>query len=372
MIYLDQAATSFPKIKEVQDAVIDCMNYCTNANRSTSSTSLNASRLIYQTRRLIKEYFHVPQEGYVILNSGNTESLNTCIKGILQNGDHVITTYAEHNSVLRPLYQLEKANVITLSITSPTVEGIKKYLQKKTKLIIVTHSSNVTGDVYPIAEIGKLAHEHGILMMSDVAQSAGHLPIDMEKMNLDILCFSGHKGLLGNSGVGGFCLADAIKMEPLISGGTGMDSFNHFQSNYYPEHVEAGTRNITGIASLKAGVSYLMKYQNEKSRYANELIELLYNGLKSIPQVILYGNFKEKTPILAFNIQGMDSFQVADILSNQYDIAIRCGTHCAPLMHQHLNTVESGLVRVSLSFMNTIEEIHFFIKAIQKISEGNL
>jgi len=372
MIYLDQAATSFPKIKEVQDAVIDCMNRCTNANRSTSTTSLNASRLIYQTRKLVKEYFHVPHEGCVVLNSGNTESLNTCIKGILKKGDHVITTYAEHNSVLRPLYQLEKANIITLSITSPTVEDIKKHLQKKTKLIIVTHSSNVTGEIYPITEIGKLAHKHGILMMSDVAQSAGHLPIDMEKMNLDILCFSGHKGLLGNSGVGGFCLSHVIEMEPLISGGTGMDSFNHFQSDYYPEHVEAGTRNMTGIASLKAGVSYLMKYQNKKMTYTNELVELLYNGLKNIPQVILYGTFKERTPILAFNIKGMDSFQVADLLSNHYDIAIRCGTHCAPLMHHHLNTVESGLVRVSPSFMNTKEEIQFFIKAIQEISEDNL
>ena len=190
-------------------------------------------------------------------------------------------------------------------------------------------------------------------------------------MNLDILCFSGHKGLLGNSGVGGFCLAQSIEMEPLISGGTGMDSFNHFQSDYYPEHVEAGTRNMTGIASLKAGVFYLMKYQDEKSKYTNELVELLYDGLKSIPQVVLYGDFKERTPILAFNIRGMDSFQVADLLNNKYDIAIRCGTHCAPLMHQHLNTVKSGIVRVSLSFMNTKEEIQFFIKAIQEISEGN-
>ena len=187
-------------------------------------------------------------------------------------------------------------------------------------MIIVTHSSNVTGEIYPIAEIGKLAHEHGILMMSDIAQSAGHLLIDMEKMNLDILCFSGHKGLLGNSGVGGFCLAQSIEIEPLISGGTGMDSFNHFQSDYYPEHVEAGTRNMTGIASLKAGVFYLMKYQDEKSKYTNELVELLYDGLKNIPQVVLYGDFKERTPILAFNIRGMDSFQVADLLNNKYDI----------------------------------------------------
>ena len=150
-----------------------------------------------------------------------------------------------------------------------------------------------------------------------------------------------------------------------------MDSFNHFQSDYYPEHVEAGTRNMTGIASLKAGVFYLMKYQDEKSKYTNELVEFLYDGLKNIPQVVLYGDFKERTPILAFNIQGMDSFQVADLLNNKYDIAIRCGTHCAPLMHQHLNTVKSGIVRVSLSFMNTKEEIQFFIKAIKEISEGN-
>ena len=235
----------------------------------------------------------------------------------------------------------------------------------------MTMASNVLGTFQPIKEIAKIAHQHNLLIIVDVSQAVGHCNINMEELEIDILCFSGHKGLLGNSGVGGFCLAQSIEMEPLISGGTGMDSFNHFQSDYYPEHVEAGTRNMTGIVSLKAGVCYLMKYQDEKSKYTNELVEFLYDGLKNIPQVVLYGDFKERTPILAFNIQGMDSFQVADLLNNKYDIAIRCGTHCAPLMHQHLNTVKSGIVRVSLSFMNTKEEIQFFIKAIKEISEGN-
>ena len=207
-------------------------------------------------------------------------------------------------------------------------------------------------------------------MMSDIAQSAGHLLIDMEKMNLDILCFSGHKGLLGNSGVGGFCLAQSIEVEPLISGGTGMDSFNHFQSDYYPEHVEAGTRNMTGIASFKGRCFLFNEISRWKSKYTNELVELLYDGLKNIPQVVLYGDFKESTPILAFNIQGMDSFQAADLLNNKYDIAIRCGTHCAPFDASNISIQwKSGIVK-SITFHLWIqkkENNNFFIKAIKEI-----
>ena len=370
MIYLDHAATSFPKINEVQQAVLNCMNTCSNANRSTFQSSLQASRLLYQTRQQVKKLFHVPLQGFVIFNSGNTESLNTCIKGILKKGDHVITTYAEHNSVSRPLYQLQSDGLIQLSITEPKVDKIKKEINDTTKLIIVTHSSNVTGEFYPIKEIGQLAHENQILMMCDVAQSAGHIDVDMVNENIDILCFSGHKGLLGNAGIGGICLSHAIDIEPLLSGGSGMNSFDHFQSHYYPEKLEAGSCNITGIASLNAGISYFLKHREMIYERENKLIKLLEQELKKNDSVILYSDlYHNHAPIVAFNIKGMDSLKVGDLLSEKYQIAVRCGAHCAPLMHQRLNTVKTGIIRVSPAFVNTEEQIKVFIQAIREISE---
>ena len=366
MIYLDNAATSFPKIPEVKEAVNEAMDQCINANRSTGMDALTTDRLLYQTRKKIALYFNLPSYDHVIFNSGNTESLNTCIKGLLNPHDHVITTYAEHNSVLRPLYSI-KAD---LSIVAPYKETIEKAIRKDTKMIIMTHSSNVTGELYDIEAIGHLAHEHHILFVVDSAQSAGHINIDMQKSFIDILTFSGHKGLLGISGVGGICINTDKVIKPLKTGGTGIDSYNPSQPDHYPEHLEAGTLNIPGIASLNAGINYLLEHQTEIEEKEKYLFDKLYKGMKEIPSIHFYCDYDHRlhTPIIAFNLGEHESAKISDLLSYRYSITTRCGAHCAPRMHEHLHTKETGIVRLSLSFLNNIEDIEEVLKALKELS----
>ena len=361
MVYLDQAATSYPKIDLVKQTVIEAMNVAGNANRSSN---MDASRLIFETRKNIAQFFQVSDFHRVILNSGNTESLNTCIKGILKEKDHVITTYAEHNSVLRPLYELEKKGIISLTICSPYLEDIKKYIQKNTRMVVMTHSSNVTGEIFDVDSIGKYCKECGVLFMVDAAQSAGHVPVSMK--NMDILCFSGHKGLLGIGGIGGFCLNEDMKVEPLILGGTGVDSFNKNMPAAYPEHLEAGTQNLIGIAALNSGVQYVTEHQKEIIEKEYMLLQRLYKGLEGY--VEFYSSLQNSTSIVAFNIPHKDSAYVSDILNYKYGIITRCGAHCAPLMHKYLKTEKRGIVRLSLSFQNSIEDIDLTIRAIREIS----
>lgn len=363
MVYLDQAATSFPKLDVVKQAVMDALGVAGNANRSSN---MDSSRLIFAARRNIAQFFGLSDFHRVILNGGNTESLNTCIKGILKENDHVITTYAEHNSVLRPLYELEEKGIITLTICAPYLEDIKCHIQKNTRMVIVTHSSNVTGEIFDVASIGKYCKECGILFMVDAAQSAGHIPVSME--NIDVLCFSGHKGLLGIGGIGGFCVKD-IEVKPLISGGTGIDSFNPQMPEAYPEHLEAGTQNLAGIAALNAGVQYILSHQKAIVEKEHFLLQKLYEGLTG--DVEFYSSLENSTPIVALNIPGKDSAYVSDLLNYKYGIVTRCGAHCAPLMHKHLKTEEQGIVRLSVSFQNTIEDVDFVVRAIQEISNDH-
>ena len=364
MVYLDQAATSFPKLECVQKAVMDAMQIAGNANRSSS---MEASRLIFETRKNVATFFGVSDFHRVVFNSGNTESLNTCIYGILHEKDHVITTYAQHNSVLRPLYELEKRGIISLTICAPSLENIQKYVTHHTRMIIMTHSSNVTGEIYDIDSVGNYCKKHHILLMVDAAQSAGHIPISME--NIDILCFSGHKGLLGLSGIGGFCIKEDINIRPLILGGTGMDSFNTYMPSSYPEHLEAGTMNIVGIASLNAGITYVKEHFFDIQQKENMLLKRLYEGLNGY--VHFYSDLENSTPVVAFSMDGKDNSHISDILNYKYGIVSRCGVHCAPLMHQHLKTEKNGLVRLSLSFQNSIEDLDFAIRAIREISNDN-
>ena len=364
MVYLDQAATSFPKIESVQKAVIQAMQIAGNANRSTN---LDASRLIYETRKNVANFFDVPDFHRVIFTSGNTESLNMCIQGILKEKDHVITTYAEHNSVLRPLYALKEKKSISLTICPPYLKNIQKCVQDNTRMIIMTHSSNVTGEIFDVDAIGKYCKEHGILLMVDAAQSAGHISVSME--NVDILCFSGHKGLLGIGGIGGFCFKEQVEIKPLISGGTGIDSFNLKMPVSYPEHLEAGTQNLVGIAALNAGILYVKTNQKEIINKEQFLLKRLYDGIKEY--VKLYSSLENSTPIVAFNVKNKDSSYVSDVLNYKYGIVTRCGAHCAPLMHQHLQTEKQGIVRLSVSFQNSKEEIDSVIRAIREISNDH-
>ena len=364
MVYLDQAATSFPKLDCVQKAVMETMQIAGNANRSSN---MAASRLIFEARKNIADFFGVSDFHRVILNSGNTESLNTCIHGILKEKDHVITTYAEHNSVLRPLYALEKKGVIILTVCAPCLKDIQKHIKVNTRMIVVNQSSNVTGEIFDIESVGKYCKEQGILLMVDTAQSAGHVPITMKY--IDILCFSGHKGLLGLAGTGGFCLQDGIEMDPLILGGTGIDSFNPGMPFSYPEHLEAGTMNIVGIAALNAGVKYVKKNIFDIQKKEKMLLKRLYDGLNGY--VHFYSTFENSTPIIAFSIDGKENAYISDVLNYKYGIVSRCGVHCAPLMHQHLKTEKTGLVRLSLSFQNSIEDIDLAIHAIREISNDH-
>lgn len=360
MVYLDQAATSFPKLAVVKQAAMDALEVAGNANRSSN---MDSSRLIFEARRNIARFFGLSDFHCVIFNGGNTESLNTCIKGILQENDHVITTYAEHNSVLRPLYELEKEGIISLTICSPYLEDIKNHIQDNTRMVIMTHSSNVTGEIFDVDSIGKYCKECGILFMVDAAQSAGHIPVSME--NIDVLCFSGHKGLLGIGGIGGFCVK-GIEVKPLISGGTGIDSFNPQMPEAYPEHLEAGTQNLVGIAALNAGVQYVLSHQKAIMEKEYFLLQKLYEGLTGY--VEFYSSLENSTPIVAINIPGKDSAYVSDLLNYKYGIVTRCGAHCAPLMHKYLKTEEKGIVRLSISFQNTMEDVDLVIRAIREIS----
>ncbi len=365
MIYFDQGATSFPKLPSVKQAVMDALDHNMNAQRSTGA--FKTDRLLYSTRKLIAQYFNLPSFDHVIFNSGNTESLNTCLKGILSKDDHVITTYAEHNSVLRPLRQIG----VDLTVTAPYKEDILKEIREDTKMIVMTHSSNVTGELYDIDAIGQIAHEHHILFVVDSAQSAGHISIDMQKSHIDLLTFSGHKALLGMSGVGGICVNTDIFIHPLKTGGTGIDSFNKKQPDSYPEHLEAGTLNIPGIASLNAGMTYLLEHQKEIEEKEKQLFDALYEGMKRINGISFYCDYDtcSHTPIIAFNLEDYDSSKISDVLSYKYHIITRCGAHCAPLMHTHLNTVERGIVRFSLSFMNSMEEVNTVIDVLREMTE---
>ena len=360
MIYLDQAATSYPKIQPVKDAVNQAMDIAGNANRSMD---LSSSRLIYKTRQSVADYFSVSDFRHVIFNSGNTESLNTCIYGILKKGDHVITTYAEHNSVLRPLYDLEEKGRIQLTICAPYLEDIQKNILTNTRIVIVSHSSNVTGEIYDVDAIGKFVQSKNIIMMVDAAQSAGHIPVSMK--NIDVLCFSGHKGLLGVCGIGGICLKKPIDISCLKVGGTGFDSMNKKQPTSYPEHLEAGTMSLLGIASLRAGVQYVMEHQKDIEIKEYNLMKRLYSKIENMHNLVVYSTLFNSTPIFAFNIKGMDNAKVANLLLDKYGIVTRCKMHCAPLMHMHLKS--DGLVRASFSFLNTEEEIDLFVQALKEL-----
>lgn len=362
MIYGDQAATSYPKPKCVQEAVIEAMNIAGNPGRSND---LSASRLIFKTRKVLKDYFHAPKKSCVIFNSGNTESLNTAIKGLCKNGDHVITTYAEHNSVLRPLYELEDANVIELSITSPNLQSMKQAIKENTRFIIMSHCSNVTGELFDVQSIGIWAKQHGIVLIVDCAQSAGHVMIDMEAWQIDVLCFSGHKGLLGLAGVGGMIIKEELDMKPLKTGGTGIHSFDRRQSLAYPERLEAGTINLCGIASLLAGIQYI----NQKPDMHKTWIKELHDLSKELETFEVYSNV-DSIGIFAFNIKGVDASKVSDILYHKYNIITRCGAHCAPLMMKHLN--QDSLVRISLNHLNSEDDLKQIKFALMELNQENL
>lgn len=377
MIYLDNAATTMRKPEEVIEAVVQAMHSMGNAGRGAHGASLQASRTIYDTRELLCHFFGGTDPRRIVFTSNSTESLNIAIKGLLKSGDHVITTMLEHNSVLRPLYEMEEKGV-ELTIIPADKKGvidyddIEKAIRPNTKAVVCTHGSNLTGNVVDIEKIGKITRGKEILLIVDASQTAGVFPIDVEKMNIDVLCFTGHKGLMGPQGTGGMYVREGLQIRPLKSGGSGVQTYSKAHPSEMPTALEAGTMNGHGIAGLHAAVEYIQKIGIDQIRKREqECMKRFYEGVVQVPGVKVYGDFEDmnRCAIVSLNIGDYDSSEVSDELLTEYGISTRPGAHCAPLMHEALGTVEQGAVRFSFSHFTTDEEVDIAIKAIRELAE---
>ena len=376
MIYLDNAATTMRKPQEVIDAVMLAMGSMGNAGRGVNDASLSASRLIYDTRERLCRMFGGTDPRQVVFTCNSTESLNIAIRGLLNPGDHVITTMLEHNSVLRPLYDQEAKGTSLTIIESDKrgrfdIEDMKKAVRPETKMIVCTNGSNLTGNYVELKPIGEFAREHGILFVVDASQTAGVFPINVEEMKIDVLCFTGHKGLLGPQGTGGMYVREGVEIRPLKAGGTGVQTYSKTQPVQMPTALEAGTMNGHGIAGLHAALVYLEEHGIDAVRAREqELMQRFYEGVTDIENVTVYGDFDtmDRCAIVTLNIGDYDSSEVSDELLTGYGISTRSGGHCAPLMHKALGTVEQGAVRFSFSHYNTDEEVDAAIKAVQELA----
>ena len=375
MIYMDNAATTLQKPECVAKAVVNAMNSFGNAGRGLNDASMGASRVVYDTREKLCRLFHGENPKQFAFTSNATESLNTAIQGLIGPGDHVITTMLEHNSVLRPLYEREAVGVELTILKCDTYgnisyEEIEAAIRENTKAIVCTHGSNLTGNLTDIGRIGAIAKKHGILLIADASQTAGLIPIDVQEMQIDVLCFTGHKGLYGPQGTGGIYVRPGVEIKPLKRGGSGIETYNKNHPAQMPTALEAGTLNSHGIAGLNAALIYIEETGVEHiCQLALERMWQFYEGVCDIPGVTVYGDFsgKERVPIVSLNIEDFDSAEVSDELLTEYGIATRAGGHCAPLMHEVLGNVEQGAVRFSFSHFNTQEEVEKAISAIREL-----
>lgn len=377
MIYLDSSATSFLKPPQVAEAVFRSFNTIGNAGRGAHAPTLNASRLIYDTREKLAALFGTPDPSRIAFTCNATEALNIAIHGAIHPGEHVITTACEHNSVLRPLYLKEKEGT-ELTIIPADKKGRIRYdllessVKSNTSAIILTHASNLSGNVTDLAFVSNFAKKHGLLLIVDASQTAGSLPINVVKMGIDILCFTGHKGLFGPQGTGGLYVREGLTLSPLKSGGSGIHSFDRQHPTDMPTALEAGTLNGHGIAGLNAGLDYILS-TGVKNIHAKEisLARRFVNGISDISDLKLYGDIDAplRTPIISLNIGNMSSASVSDILWEDYEICVRAGAHCAPLMHKTFGTEKQGAVRFSFSCFNTEAEIDTAIQAMHEIAE---
>ena len=377
MIYLDSSATSFLKPPQVAEAVFRSFNTIGNAGRGAHAPTLNASRLIYDTREKLAALFGTPDPSRIAFTCNATEALNIAIHGAIHPGEHVITTACEHNSVLRPLYLKEKEGT-ELTIIPADIKGRIRYdllessVKSNTSAIVLTHASNLSGNVTDLAFVSNFAKKHGLLLIVDASQTAGSLPINVVKIGIDILCFTGHKGLFGPQGTGGLYVREGLTLSPLKSGGSGIHSFDRQHPTDMPTALEAGTLNGHGIAGLNAGLDYILS-TGVKNIHAKEisLARRFVNGISDISDLKLYGDIDAplRTPIISLNIGNMSSASVSDILWEDYEICVRAGAHCAPLMHKTFGTEKQGAVRFSFSCFNTEAEIDTAIQAMHEIAE---
>ena len=378
MIYLDNAATTLHKPPQVMDAVVRAMTAMGNAARGAHGGALEAARTVYNTRVKLARLFGCPRPDHVIFTANSTEALNIAISGLIRPGDHVITTDCEHNSVLRPLYRLEEGGAALDVVPADQLgrvayEDLEALLRPDTRAVVCTHASNLTGNVLDIARIGEMARRRGALLIVDASQTAGALPIDMEAMGIDVLCFTGHKGLMGPQGTGGLCVRPGVEIEPWKVGGSGVHSYDRRQPREYPTRLEAGTLNGHGIAGLSAALDFLQEVGLEAIEAKERaLMDRFYQAVSAMDGVTVYGDFSQarRSAIVALNIRDYDSAAVSDELSETYGIATRPGAHCAPRMHRALGTTDRGAVRFSFSWFNTQEEVDEAIRAVGQLAEG--
>lgn len=376
MIYMDNAATTLHKPASVKAAVLEAFDTMGNAGRGASEPALDASRAIYGTREKLARLFNAESASRIVFTANSTESLNIAIKGLFCPGDHVITTVLEHNSVLRPLYECQEHGV-ELSILGCNEKGNISYdemesaVKEHTKAIVCTHASNLTGNMIDLKKAGEIAKKHGLIFVVDASQTAGVWPIDVQTEKIDVLCFTGHKGMMGPQGTGGMYVRSGVRIRPLLSGGSGIDTYNPHHPSQMPTALEAGTLNGHGIAGLGAAVSFLEETGLDVIRDKEQsLMRRFYEGISCIPGVKVYGDFDtlERAAIVSFNIGEYDSSEVSDELNVEYGIVTRPGAHCAPLMHKALGTVEQGAVRFSFSYYNTEEEVDDAIQAVRELA----
>ena len=378
MIYLDNGATTIFKPQSVAQAVYRVLSSGEygNPSRGAYHAAVNASEIVYETRQKVARLFNVPSSSLVVFTKNVTEALNTVIKGYLTPGDHVVMTAYDHNSVLRPIYQLAKRGIknscVSLNLQNNLVDlnKLEDMIRPETKMMVCTHASNVIGNLIDIKKVAKICHRHNVILVVDAAQTAGVIPIDMQEMGIDILCFTGHKSLYGPEGIGGICFNQSIDIEPLVSGGSGIDSYNHSMPNRFPEKLEGGTLNVPGIAGLGAGIDYIqnqrVKNQGEKSI---KLADMFAHQINHNSNITIYTNLTAPhVGTIGLNFRGINSADISDYL-NDRGIATRAGAHCAPLIHQALGTTTQGITRFSFCSLNTEEEVRQTSRIINHLAK---
>ena len=376
MIYMDNAATTLHKPDVVKAAVLAAFDTMGNAGRGASEPALDASRVIYAAREKLAHFFNAESASRIVFTANSTESLNIAIKGLFCPGNHVITTVLEHNSVLRPLYECQEQGVeITIlgcdEKGNISYEEMESAVKDNTKAVVCTHASNLTGNMIDLNKVGEITKRHGLLLVVDASQTAGVWPVDVQEQGVDVLCFTGHKGLLGPQGTGGMYVRTGVDIRPLLSGGSGIDTYNPHHPSQMPTALEAGTLNGHGIAGLGAAVTYLEETGLNVIREKEQsLMRRFYEGISAIPGIKVYGDFStnDRAAIVSFNIGDYDSSEVSDELNVEYGIVTRPGAHCAPLMHKALGTVEQGAVRFSFSHYNTEEEVDTAVRAVEELA----
>ena len=376
MIYLNNAATTLQKPPCVVRAVVQAMEHQGSCARGSHASELSAARTIFHTREALARLFGFSHPERVIFTANATQALNAALWGFLRPGDHVIATDWDHNSVLRPLHALARTHGVEVDFLPADRQGRLKYdlleslVRPNTRLLVGTHASNLTGNLLDLQRMSAFARKHGLVFLLDAAQTAGSMPISMEDMGVHLLAFTGHKGLMGPQGTGGLCVAPGVELRPLLSGGTGVRSFEEDQPEEYPEHLEAGTLNGHGLAGLGAAAGFILE-TGVDAIHAHEraLTERFVQGLQELDGVTLYGDFSgDQAPVVALNLEGWDPAAAADELSVQYNIAVRPGIHCAPRMHRALGTQDTGCLCFSFGWYTTEGDIDAALAALKEMA----